>query len=152
MEGGGHIHVRVMVLALEGQHACAVSVVQGILHPFHLQGVKVDAHEVAAIVGDYKVAPPDHGAVLHAEPEGVILRHACSVVLGPPVPPLRHLWAYGQSTGGFVVVGVELYQVQYAAFAGIYEGIRLSVHKGGAVKVGKSPYPEGVLLAELVKY
>ena len=152
VEGGGHIHVRVMVLSLEGQHACAVSVVQGILHPLHLQGVKVDAHEVAAVVGDYQVAPPDHGAVLHAEPEAVSCGYAVRVVLCALIAPLCHLRAYGDSPCGFVVICVELYKVQYSAFAGVYKGIRLGVHKGRAVKVGKSPYSEGVLLAELIKH
>ena len=67
-EGGADVQVKMSVL--HGKHRGGVGVIQNVLYPHQLQGVQIQAHQIAAIVGHENIAVVDGCTVLHAKPVG----------------------------------------------------------------------------------
>ena len=66
MERGTDVHIWMPVLQLQNRRA--VRIVEHVLHPDELKRIEVQAHEVAAVVADDEVLPPDDRRSLHADP------------------------------------------------------------------------------------
>ena len=61
------------------QNRRGVGIIERILHPYQLQGIYVQTHQVSAIVCHKDIALIDSSTVLHAKPERLVTA-SCSII------------------------------------------------------------------------
>lgn len=83
-----------------------------------------------AVISEYNMSSPYYGAILNAEPVSVTGANAGGIAAGALIAPLYYPSRVDrQRTRRLIILGIQLYKVQYAVFAGVYESIRLGIHK-----------------------
>ena len=127
-ERGADIQVKVSVL--HRQNRSGVGVIQNILHPYKLQGIQIQAHQIAAVISNKKITVIDGCAVLHAKPVGTYAG-TCSVVA--PFHNMIRIDGQGACFRG--ITGIQFDQIKNSVLAWIDQGICGSIHKGGGIKV-----------------
>ncbi|MPN53114.1 hypothetical protein SDC9_200778 [bioreactor metagenome] len=71
MQRGGCIDVGGSVLHRFFKQRRGIAVVPNILHPNELHGIEIDAHQLAAVIGEIDIVLPDNCRVFNAPPAPV---------------------------------------------------------------------------------